>query len=212
MVMRRNSTTRHVLDTESREQQNRRQRRLILKKEFRKTAEKIATNFFGKWVPQIDIIKDERFCTAELVAEIKKRSTPEEFSTLLSYFLNAIELESGKLENPHIIHGRIVMNREALREKMSAGVIELLMATEDEGFVSNVLRRMMDNKEGLNILMLDNLLILSRKGYVHTLITFSKAFLQNPEKAIAIMDQATTRTSIPSDIVLASVIEERLKA
>lgn len=197
-------TTQHVHKAESPEQIKRRERRTVLKGEFRKTAVNVSRWVFGGWKPQVDIIKDERYCTAEIVEEVTKISNASELDRMLEHFLKGIELESGRLENPDRILDGIKAYSGSLRKELTVCTIELLMATENEELVFNF----MDHTQLINAedasKMFDGIIKFSSIDYVHTMGVFAEGFVKNPFGAAKeienIVSRIGIRPSMPEDV------------
>lgn len=204
-------TTEHVLNRLSDVQRRRKETRKMLDGKFRLAAENAIRIVLGETKPSlIDAVKDKDNRTADMVSEVKENTTPEEFKNIIREFLHRIELDEGrKLESPHVMWGRIILNPPEITERATIVVAELLMSGEKEELSTKLLNRIMDIEPGITIKMLDNIVKLSKEGYIHSAVAFADAFVKDP--ALALDTMAKTARITRDDIVISSIVEERFR-
>ena len=204
-------TTEHVLNRITDVQKKRKEMRKILDGKFRIAAETAIKTVFEDRKPSlINAVKDKENRTADIVKEVKENTSPEEFNNIIREFLGNIELDEGrKLEMPHVMWGRLVMTQPEIKERATIVVAELLMSGEKEELPMRLLNRMMDINTATTIEVLDNIVKLSKEGYVHSVVAFADAFVKDPNLALDIM--AKTARITHEDVVIAGVVEEKFR-
>jgi hypothetical protein len=215
-------TNKFVHKAENDAQKKRRERKDILKREFRKSAAKSASKFFGKNSPHVDIVEEKNNCTLEIVHGLAELSSPASFDAVLENFLNTVKIDGGELRKGSEIAKIISSCRPAIKEDLTAAVVELLMATEDEKLALDFLKKAKDMAPGRSLGVLEGLIKMSRIEYIHTMTACMEGFVKNPESASdqieRIAEKIGTRTSnigfenemLFSDMVLLEVVKENL--
>lgn len=218
----RGDTNKFVHKAENDAQKNRRERKNILKKEFRESAAKSAAKFFGKNSPQVDIIEKKTNCTQEIVRDLAELSLPSSFNSVLENFLNTVKIEGGELRKGSAITTMISLCDPELKEDITTAAVELLMATEDEMLVHDFVGMIAKSDTGRAMTVLEGMNKLAKIEYIHTLKACAEGFVKNPEDAEDMLEKIGSRigvrTSTPdamkddvlfSDMVLLEVVKER---
>jgi len=206
-----NGTTEHVLNRMTDVQKKRKATRKVLDGKFRLAAENAISTVLGERAPSlIEAIRDKDNRTADMVKEVKEQTSPEEFKNIIREFLYRIELEDGrKLEKPHVMWGRIILNHPDITERSVIVATEILMSGEKEESIMKLLNRTMDINPEITIGALDNIVRLSKEGYIHSVVAFADAFAKDPDMAMDTM--AKTARITHDDIVIAGIVEERFR-
>lgn len=206
-----NGTTEHVLNRMTDIQKKRKKTRKILDGKFRLAAETAVKTVLAERAPSlIDSVKDKENRTADIVKEVNENTSQEEFNNIIREFLGNIELESGeKLEQPHVMWGRIILNHPDIKERATIVVAELLMSGEKEELPMRLLNRIMDVNPRTTVEVLDNIVKLSQEGYMHSVVAFADAFVKDPNLALDTMMKTARITH--EDVVIAGVVEEKFR-
>ena len=215
----RKDTNEFVYGAEEPVQKKRRERKEILKTEFRKIAERAATRVFGDKSPQTDIIREKGNCTEAIIDGVEKLSRRAQFDEMLEIFLEEIELESGKLENADSIAGKLVMVNGLQKNELIACVIELLMATEDEKLITDFLDKLTRVELLMSVRTVEGMNKLAGIEHIHTMTELARSFIEKPEETTALTERIVARigrTNNPeneilySDIVTAQVVKNQV--
>ena len=206
-----NGTTEHVLNRMTDIQKKRKQTRKILDGKFRLAAETAVKTVLAERAPSlIDSVKDKENRTADIVKEVNENTSQEEFNNIIREFLGNIELNEGrKLESPHVMWGRIILNHPDIKERATIVVAELLMSGEKEELPMKLLNRIIDVNPGTTVEVLDNIVKLSQEGYMHSVVAFADAFVKDPNLALDTMMKTARITH--EDVVIAGVVEEKFR-
>jgi len=204
-------TTEHVLNRMTDMQKRRKETRKMLDGKFRLAAENAIKTVLGEKTPSlINAVKDNDNRTADIVREVKYHTSAEEFKNIIREFLHHIELQDGKkLETPHVMWGRIILNPPEITERTTIVAAELLMSGEKEELVMKLLNRTVDINPEKTVAILDNIVKLSNEGYIHSVVAFSDAFSKDPDLALDTL--AKTARITHEDIVIAGIVEERFR-
>lgn len=217
-------TTEHVLEKEGPAQQRRRERKAVLKKEFRNAASVAAKKVFGIKSPMVDIVGEKENCTESIVEGARRSSSRSQFDEALLNFLSEIrfENEEGKKRIGNIteVWDILRLKDELLEKKLIIASIELMMATEDSGLLHAFLAKAETEDRETALKMLDGIIKFSKIDYIHTIDAYAKAFVLVPEESADMIDKMANRVdirpsqhgverrdSLPSDFVLSGVVK-----